>query len=155
MSGSVRFPSASFLSTIFSLTNLPCITTPHRRTIFSYPYTMSSSYYQQYHQHHPTATLPVNVPGKTQQPGYGPRHQRAPSAYSQLSASPPERPESISTSSGAGLYSSASSQYGGSDYEYSTNGATSVDVLDYMNDRLANVYDPLPLDRNVAKQAQM
>lgn len=110
---------------------------------------MSASYYS----YQPTGSLPVNVPGKTPQQPYASRHARNSSGYSQLSASPPERPESVS-SSGAGLYSSASSQYGGSDYD-SSSGATSVDLLDYMNDRLSQAYNPIPLDKNLAKQAQM
>lgn len=113
---------------------------------------MSTSYYQ--YQYQPTGSLPVGVPGKTSQQAYTPRHTRNSSAYSQLSASPPERPESISTS-GAGLYSAASSSYAGSEYEASTTGATSVDLLDYMNDRLSQAYNPVPLDQSMAKQAQM
>ncbi|KAI5364298.1 hypothetical protein Slin15195_G099580 [Septoria linicola] len=109
---------------------------------------MSTSYYQ-----YPAGSLPVNVPGKSPQNPYTSRHARSSSAYSQLSASPPERPESVS-SSGAGLYSSASSAYGGSDYD-SSSGATSVDLLDYMNDRLSQAYNPIPLDKNLARQAQM
>lgn len=109
---------------------------------------MSTAYYQ----YHPTSSLPVSVPGKASQQPYASRHNRQSSGYSQLSASPPERPESVS-STGAGLYSSASSQYGGSDYESS--GATSVDLLDYMNDRLSQTYNPVPLDKNLARQAQM
>ena len=112
---------------------------------------MSTSYYQ-YHQ--PTGTLPVNVPGKAPQLSYT-RHNRNSSAYSHISASPPERPESVSTSSGAGLYSAASSSYAGSEYDSSTTGATSVDLLDYMNDRLSQAYNPIPLDHNLAKQTQM
>jgi hypothetical protein len=111
-----------------------------------------------YYQYQPTTTLPVPVPGKQpqqQQPfTITPRHTRNPSAYSQYSASPPERPESVTTS-GGGLYSSASSNYAGSDYDSSTAGATSVDLLDYMNDRLSQTYNPVPLDRNMARQAQM
>lgn len=109
-----------------------------------------------YYQYQPTTTLPVPVPGKQpqhQQP-YLPQHTRNPSGYSQLSASPPERPESITTS-GGGLYSSASSNYAGSDYDSSNNGATSVDLLEYMNERLSQTYNPIPLDRNMARQAQM
>lgn len=109
---------------------------------------MSTSYYQ-----YPAGSLPVNVPGKAPQSPYVSRHARSSSAYSQLSASPPERPESVS-STGAGLYSSASSAYGGSDYD-SSSGATSVDLLDYMNDRLSQAYNPIPLDKNLARQAQM
>lgn len=105
----------------------------------------------QYYQYQPMGSLPVNVPGKQPQQ---PRHNRNSSGYSQYSVSPPERPESVSTS-GAGLYSSASSQYAGSEYDSSSGGATSVDLLDYMNDRLSQTYNPIPLDRNLAKQTQM
>jgi biogenesis of lysosome-related organelles complex 1 subunit KXD1 len=114
---------------------------------------MSTSYYQ--YQVQPTGSLPINVPGKNAQQPYIPRHTRNSSAYSQLSVSPPERAESVSTSSGAGLYSAASSSYAGSEYDSSTNGATSVDLLDYMNDRLAQAYNPIPMDHSLAKQAQM
>ena len=110
---------------------------------------MSTSYYQ----YQPTGALPVNVPGKQPQPQYQ-RHSRNVSAYSQYSASPPERPESVSTS-GAGLYSSASSQYASSDYDSSTGATTSVDLLDYMNDRLSQAYNPMPMDKSLAQQAKM
>lgn len=110
---------------------------------------MSTAYYQ----YQPTGSLPVSVPGKQPQQQYPVRHNRNSSGYSHYSASPPERPESVSTS-GAGLYSSASSQYASSEYD-SSSGATSVDLLDYMNDRLSQTYNPIPLDRNLAKQAQM
>lgn len=30
-----------------------------------------------------------------------------------------------------------------------------MDLLDYMNDRLSQAYNPVPLDRNMVKQAQM
>lgn len=108
---------------------------------------MSTSYYQ----YRPTGSLPVNVPGKQQQQKA--RHNRNSSNYSNISASPPEAPESVST--GPGYYSSASSQYAGSEYESSSGGATSVDLLDYMNGRLSQAYNPTPMDRNLAKQAQM
>ena len=106
-----------------------------------------------YYQYQPTTSLPVAVPGKQPQQTYTARHNRSSSAYSQYSASPPERPESVSTSS-AGLYSSASSNYAGSEYD-SSSGATSVDLPDYMNDRLSQAYNPIPMDRSLAKQAQM
>ena len=113
---------------------------------------MATSYYQ--YQPQPTGVLPVNNPAKTPQQSYVARHSRNSSAYSQLSASPPERPESVSTS-GAGLYSAASSSYAVSDCETSSTGATSVDLLDYMNDRLSQAYDPIPMDKSLAKQTQM
>ncbi|OQO01821.1 hypothetical protein B0A48_12294 [Cryoendolithus antarcticus] len=111
---------------------------------------MSTSYYH----YQPTGTLPVAVPSKHLQQPYAVRHSRNSSGYSHLSASPPERPESVSTS-GAGLYSSASSNYAGSEYDSSTAGATSVDLLDYMNDRLSQAYNPVPLDKGLVRQAQM
>ena len=112
-----------------------------------------STQYSQYYR--PTASLPVNVPGKQPQQAYASRHQRGSSNYSNYSVSPPENPESVTTS-GAGVYSSASSQYGGSEYDSSSSGgATSVDLLDYMNDRLAQAYNPMPLDQSVVRQAQM
>jgi hypothetical protein len=111
---------------------------------------MSTAYYQ----YQPTGSLPVNVPGKKPQQQHYARHNRNSSGYSNYSVSPPERPESVSTS-GAGVYSSASSQYGGSDYDSTSSGATSVDLLDYMNVRLSQSYNPIPLDQNLAKQAQM
>lgn len=106
-----------------------------------------------YYQYQPTGSLPVNVPGKHPQQQYA-RHQRNSSAYSQYSVSPPEAPESVTTGAG-GLYSSASSQYASSEYDSSSNGATSVDLLDYMGERLSQTYNPAPLDRNLAKQAKM
>ncbi|GAB7366661.1 hypothetical protein MBLNU230_g8644t1 [Neophaeotheca triangularis] len=113
---------------------------------------MSTSYYQT----QPTGSLPISVPGKSPQHGYNVRHHaRNSSAYSQLSASPPERPESVS-SSGAGLYSAPTSSYAGSTSDYdSPSGAANVDLLDYMSGRLSQAYDPNPMDRNLAKQAQM
>lgn len=106
-----------------------------------------------YYQHHPTASLPVSVPGKNATQQYT-RHNRSSSNYSQYSASPPEAPESVATS-GSRVYSSASSQYADADYESASSGATSVDLLEYMSDRLAETYSPMSMDRNLAKQAQM
>lgn len=104
-----------------------------------------------YYPYATTSSLPMSVPRKgVQQSPYG----RQITSYGQFSASPPERPASISSSSGAGLYSSASSQYASSEYD-SSSGATSVDLLDYMNDRLAQAYNPIPQDRSMARQAQM
>jgi biogenesis of lysosome-related organelles complex 1 subunit KXD1 len=112
----------------------------------------TSSYYQ--YQVRPSGTLPVNVPEKQGHPQYA-RHNRLSSGYGQYSVSPPEAPESVTTS-GAGLYSSASSQYASSEYDSSSSGgATSIDLLDYMNDRLSQTYNPIPLDLNMVKQAKM
>lgn len=117
-------------------------------SLLSHSSTMASTSYYPYAT---TSSLPLSVPGKgVQTSPYG----RQISSYGHYSASPPERPASISSSSGAGLYSSASSQYASSEYDSSA-GATSVDLLDYMNDRLAQAYNPVPQDRSMARQAQM
>lgn len=106
----------------------------------------TQAYYAPYHQ----SSYPIQVP---QKPGYyyPPQH-----TYGRVSASPPEAPDSVTTS-GVASYepSAASSNYAGSasDYE-STHGATSVDLLDYMGNRLNGSFDPMPLDRSLVKQAQ-
>jgi len=106
------------------------------------------------HAYYPTyshSTYPIQVP---QKPGYyyPPQH-----TYGRVSASPPEAPESVTTS-GVPSYepSATSSNYAGSasDYE-STSGAASVDLLDYMGNRMNGSFDPTPLDRSLVKQAQM
>ncbi|KAH8727922.1 hypothetical protein GQ44DRAFT_610598 [Phaeosphaeriaceae sp. PMI808] len=99
---------------------------------------------------YPQSTYPIQMP---QKPGYyyPPQH-----SYGRVSASPPEGPESATTS-GVPSYepSAVSSNYAGSasDYE-STNMATSVDLIDYMGNRLNGSFDSMPLDRSLVKQAQ-
>ncbi|SPJ84350.1 uncharacterized protein FTOL_10868 [Fusarium torulosum] len=82
--------------------------------------------------------------------------------YSQYSASPPECDDSVSSASGIpsysnGGYSATSSGYtysgGYAEYE-STRSASGVDFQEYMQDRFANSFDPIPLDRSMAMQAQ-
>jgi exonuclease VII small subunit len=100
---------------------------------------------------YPQSSFPINMP---QKPGFFfPAHQHG---YGRVSGSPPEAPESVTTS-GVPSYepSATSSNYAGSasDYE-STSGAASVDLLDYMGRRVNGSFDPMPLDRSLAKQAQ-
>nr|POE48114.1 biogenesis of lysosome-related organelles complex 1 subunit kxd1 [Quercus suber] len=148
--GSAYRTEVAALSSIFLTHVLPLFRYLH---ISPLHVVMSASYMQ--YQYQPNGSLPVNVAGKTAVQGYAGRsYTRDLPMYGQMSSSPPERPESVSTS-GAGLYSSASSQYGGSEYDTSSTGATSVDLLDYMNDRLSQTYDRMPLDRQLAKQAQL
>jgi len=131
---------------------------------------MSSQYYS-----YPTASAPINMPQKpgyptypyaqqpyaqqpyAQQP-YAQQPYAQQGAYSRVSVSPPEAPESITTGSGVTSYdpSAASSSYAGSasEYESASGGAASVDLLEYMNDRLAGSYNPMPLDRGLAQQTQ-
>ncbi|OAL52040.1 hypothetical protein IQ07DRAFT_401355 [Pyrenochaeta sp. DS3sAY3a] len=100
--------------------------------------------------HYPQASIPITVP---QKPGYyyPPQH-----SYGRVAASPPEAPDSVTTS-GVPSYepSATSSNYAGSasDYDSSSNVA-SVDLLDYMGNRLNGSFNTMPLDRSLVKQAQ-
>ena len=93
-----------------------------------------------------------------QKQGYQTYPQYSQHAYSRMAGSPPEASESVTSGSGVTSYdpSAASSSYAGSasDYDSSSNGAASVDLMDYMNDRVASAYNPMPLDRSLAQQAQ-
>ncbi|KAF2102004.1 hypothetical protein NA57DRAFT_73443 [Rhizodiscina lignyota] len=110
--------------------------------------------------YYPSPSAPVSVPQKQGTYPYPYPYQ---AAYGRVSVSPPEHPES-STGSGVPSYdpSAASTSYAGSAYagsasEYdssSSTGTNSIDLLEYMNGRLADAYNPEPLDRSLAKQAQ-
>lgn len=84
---------------------------------------------------------------------------------STYSVSPPEGPDAVSVSSGSaggGLASyGTSSCYtttastGGSAYDSSSAAsAAGIDLHEYMQDRFAETFDPLPLDSCTVKQAQ-
>jgi hypothetical protein len=92
-------------------------------------------------------TMPMAVPSK------GNQHP----AYSQYSSSPPECDDTMSSASGVPSgYSATSAGYIGSssgDYE-STGSASGVDFQEYMQERFSNSFDPIPLDRSMAVQAQ-
>lgn len=95
--------------------------------------------------------MPLPVPKGSHYPTY---------TYSQYSVSPPECDDSVSSASGIpsysnGGYSATSSSYAGGygDYE-STGSASGVDFQEYMQDRFTNSFDPIPLDRSMAMQAQ-
>jgi hypothetical protein len=99
-------------------------------------------------------SMPMAAPSKGQQ---------YPS-YSQYSVSPPEYDDSYSTTSGVpsyshGGYSATSSGYytngsSSGDYYENTASANGVDFQDYMQDRFSNSFNPIPLDRSMAVQAQ-
>ncbi|KAK5997247.1 Biogenesis of lysosome-related organelles complex 1 subunit KXD1-like protein [Cladobotryum mycophilum] len=90
-------------------------------------------------------SLPMAVPTKGQQ--YP--------AYSQYSISPPECDDTISSASGVPSYSNSgfSATSASGDYE-STGSASGVDFQEYMQERFSNSFNPLPLDRSMAVQAQ-
>ncbi|WPH00101.1 Hypothetical protein R9X50_00292400 [Acrodontium crateriforme] len=102
-----------------------------------------STYYNQYQ---PTRAVPVKGHGK--QPQYVVASRPA---YPQISRSPPEVPESISSGE---LYSSVSSNSSVSDGDSPPSGAVYEDLPAYMNHRLPTVYDPTNLDRTLVTQAQ-
>jgi hypothetical protein len=114
---------------------------------------MSSQYAQQYYGYQPSQ--PINMPQKQSYQAY-PQYQQH--AYSRMAGSPPEVPESVTSGSAVTSYdpSASSSSYAGSasEYEPSSNGAASVDLMDYMSERVASAYNPMPLDRSLAQQAQ-
>lgn len=107
---------------------------------------------------------PVAMPQKQQQNPYYPQYPQYQqptaynAAYNHLSVSPPEAPDSVTTSGGISYDpSGTTSSYAASasDYEASTSsGGASIDLLEYMNNQLATAYNPTPLDRSIAQQAQ-
>jgi len=114
---------------------------------------MAASYAQSYYQ---TTSLPIAVPSKPQHSQYYTHQSHG------YAVSPPEVAESVTTGSGItpsygnSAYSATSSSYAGSasgEYD-STSSANGVDLQEYMQDRFAGAFDPLPLDRTLAVQAQ-
>lgn len=103
-------------------------------------------------QYSPSYSLPMHIPAK------GREYEYNINAYS---VSPPEVDESVSTGTGHSYsqpsgYSVANSSYAGSnsgDFE-SAGSASGVDFNEYMQERFAQTFDPIPLDRNIARQAQ-
>ncbi|KAK3321117.1 hypothetical protein B0T19DRAFT_258918 [Cercophora scortea] len=117
---------------------------------------MSSAYSSQYYA--ASGALPIPA---------GKNEYQYPSYYtsndSTYSVSPPEDLDA-SVSSGSGMvsygnsssYSVATSSYASSSQgEYDSTGSTSgVDLNEYMQDRFADTFNPLPLDKCTAVQAQ-
>lgn len=98
--------------------------------------------------YYPSPTLPIPMP---HQKSYYP----SPPHYSHVSASPPEAPESVTTSGVASFEPSAtSSSYAGSASDYDSSHTTGVDLIEYMSDRMHGSLDPMPLDRSLVKQSQ-
>ncbi|KAL4870970.1 hypothetical protein BDV12DRAFT_165021 [Aspergillus spectabilis] len=98
--------------------------------------------------HYQSPALPMNVPSKAPGPA---------NLYpiSRVSGSPPDLSDASTTAgsrtSGGFSYSAGS---GSGDYESSSGSFSSVDVVDVLNDRLQNAFDPTPLDKGLAMQAQ-
>jgi len=126
---------------------LYCLLSVPKSAIMAYQYQYQQSYYQ---------SSPIAVPSKPQYASYYPPQSQG------YSVSPPEPAESVSSSTGLTQsyghsgYSAASSSYAGSQSgEYdSTSSANGVDMQEYMQDRFTGAFDPIPLDRTLAVQAQ-
>lgn len=111
---------------------------------------MSSSHYP--HGYYATTTQPIAMSSKHHQSPYYPYPQVP---HSRMSSSPPEISDS-GTSGGPSYDPSATaSSYAASasDYEAS-NSTASVDLLEFMHNRLQDSYNPMPMDRSLAQQAQ-
>lgn len=77
------------------------------------------------------SSLPIAAPSKT---------VNMPVYYPPVAASPPDA--SLASSTAGGTFDGSSASYAG------------VDVMDTLNDRMANVFEPTRLDTGIAKQAQ-
>lgn len=92
---------------------------------------------RQYYQ--PTASFPINMPSKA--PAQAPYYP-----IGRVPISSPEISES-STTTGSRTSGSISG-------DYDSNSISGVDVVDMLHDRVNNTFDPTPLDRGLAMQAQ-
>ena len=90
------------------------------------------------------------MPGKS--PCYSTPTHLAP--YSRSAISPPQPGSSVNTSAVPSLTSGSYAGSSAGDYDSSHNGATGIDLVETLNDRLSNAIDTLPLDRSLARQAQ-
>ncbi|KAG5951352.1 hypothetical protein E4U53_003282 [Claviceps sorghi] len=99
---------------------------------------------------HVPYSMPMAVPGKG---------NLCP-AYGHYSKSPPEYDDSVSSASGDASYGKSgcmgtSASYLGSSQGYeSTRSASGMDFQEYMQERFSNSFNPIPLDRSMAVQAQ-
>ena len=99
------------------------------------------------HRHYQPAAVPMNIPSKAPAPL---------SLYpvSRLSGSPPEISDASTTAGSRTSGYSINSPSFGSDYESSSASLSGVDVVDVLSDRMQDTFDPTPLDRGLAMQAQ-
>jgi hypothetical protein len=93
---------------------------------------------------------------------YYPQPQSQPIAMSTKSKSqryyaPSDAADSMQSYGGSATSASSYAGSASGEYDYNTGSSSSasgVDLMDLLNDRMANQFDPLPLDRNLAAQAQ-
>ncbi|KAI4120288.1 MAG: hypothetical protein LQ338_007125, partial [Usnochroma carphineum] len=75
-------------------------------------------------------------------------------SYNRVAISPPQIGSSANTSAVPSLTSGSCAGSTAGDYDSSNGGASGVDLVELMNDRLSSAVDPIPLDRSLARQAQ-
>jgi hypothetical protein len=101
------------------------------------------------HYYQPAVALPINMPSKAPaSANYYP--------IGRVAVSPPDLSDSSTTAGSRTTgYSGTSSSYAGSiSGDYESSAMSGVDVVDMLNDRVNNAFDPTPLDRGLAMQAQ-
>ncbi|KAG2419733.1 hypothetical protein HFD88_004529 [Aspergillus terreus] len=98
--------------------------------------------------HYQAPSLPLNVPSKAP----------ATAGLYPISRVPGSPPDISDGSTTAGSRTSAGFSYGSGslsgDYESSSTSMSGVDVVDVLSDRMQNAFDPTPLDKGLAMQAQ-
>lgn len=91
-------------------------------------------------------------------PYYNSYNMSAGNQYPAHSSSSMDCDDTMSHASGVPSgYSATSAGYMGNstaDYDSSANSASGVDFQEYMQDRFASSFNPIPLDRSMAVQAQ-
>ncbi|KAK3941722.1 hypothetical protein QBC46DRAFT_91585 [Diplogelasinospora grovesii] len=120
---------------------------------------MSSPYTSQYSSQYYPATDALPIPAGKSQYQYPTYYTSGDSTYS---VSPPEDLDASGSSTsgvasyGNSSYSVATSSYAGSSHgEFDSAGSVSgVDLNEYMQDRFVDTFNPLPLDKCMAVQAQ-
>jgi biogenesis of lysosome-related organelles complex 1 subunit KXD1 len=110
-----------------------------------------------YNTYYSSSSIPI--PSKEQSYQYSTGYQSGGSTYS---VSPPEDHDASASSaygysttdSSAGDYYGYSQQSGDYYDQSSAGSASGVDFNEYIQDRFADSFDPIPLDRSLAVQAQ-
>jgi len=108
-----------------------------------------------HHGYYPTPSQPISMPSKGDIDHHMYPYPQLP--YDHISSSPPEGTETVSSGGPSYDPSAISGSYAASasDYESSVSGGvSSIDLLEFMNDRLQSSYDPLAMDKGLVQQVQ-
>jgi hypothetical protein len=98
----------------------------------------------------PTRSMPLTMPGKSP---VSPPLMKPSAPYSRIATSPPSAGSSVNSSAVPSLTSGSYAESG--DHDTSSMGTHGVDLMEMMSTRLNTAVNPLPLDKNLARQAQM